>query len=245
MSILIVDDSLDDRLLLETFLKKAGFSELILADSARDAFRQLGLEEPTREVNHVDLVLMDVLMPEIDGIEACRRIKASGQFSDVPIIMITAQTEMEYLQSAFDAGAIDYITKPVNKVELLARVSSALTLKREMDQRKAREKEIIDIGSEIQQTLLQGQPPQDLPGIGVAAFTMQSLRIGGDFYDFFKHNDHCLDVIIGDVMGKGIPAALMGAAIKNRFVRAINHLIAKEGIGRIPEPEEIVRLVHS
>jgi len=92
MSILIVDDSLDDRLLLETFLKKAGFSELTLADSARDSFRQLGLEEPTREVNHVDLVLMDVLMPEIDGIEACRRIKASGQFSDVPIIMITAQT---------------------------------------------------------------------------------------------------------------------------------------------------------
>ena len=245
MSILIVDDSLDDRLLLETFLKKAGFSELTLADSARDSFRQLGLEEPTREVNHVDLVLMDVLMPEIDGIEACRRIKASGQFSDVPIIMITAQTETEYLQSAFDAGAIDYITKPVNKVELLARVSSALTLKREMDQRKAREKEIIDIGSEIQQTLLQGQPPQDFPGIGVAAFTMQSLRIGGDFYDFFKHNDQCLDIIIGDVMGKGIPAALMGAAIKNQFVRAINHLIAREGIGRIPEPEEIVRLVHS
>jgi sigma-B regulation protein RsbU (phosphoserine phosphatase) len=245
MRILIVDDSLDDRLLLETFLRKAGFSELTLADSAQDSFRQLGLEEPTREVYQVDLVLMDILMPEIDGIEACRRIKASEQFSDVPIIMITAQTEMEYLRSAFDAGAIDYITKPVNKVELLARVSSALTLKREMDQRKAREQEIIDIGSEIQQTLLQGHPPQDLPGIGVAAFIMQSLRIGGDFYDFFKHNDRCLDIIIGDVMGKGIPAALMGAAIKNQFVRAMNHLIVKEGIGRIPEPEEIVRRVHS
>ena len=245
MRILIVDDSLDDRLLLETFLRKAGFSELTLADSAQDSFRQLGLEEPTREVYQVDLVLMDIFMPEIDGIEACRRIKASEQFSDVPIIMITAQTEMEYLRSAFDAGAIDYITKPVNKVELLARVSSALTLKREMDRRKAREQEIIDIGSEIQQTLLQGHPPQDFPGIGVAAFTMQSLRIGGDFYDFFKFNDRCLDIIIGDVMGKGIPAALMGAAIKNQFVRAINHLIAKEGIGRIPEPEEIVRRVHS
>ncbi len=245
MSILIVDDSLDDRLLLETFLRKAGFPELILADSAQDSFSRLGLEGPAEEASRVDLVLMDIMMPEIDGIEACRRIKASEQFSDVPIIMITAQTEMEYLQSAFDAGAIDYITKPVNKVELLARVSSALTLKREMDQRKAREQEIIDIGSEIQQTLLQGQPPQDLPGIGVAAFTMQSLRIGGDFYDFFKHNDHCVDIIIGDVMGKGIPAALMGAGIKNQFVRAINHLIGKETIGRVPEPEEIVRLVHS
>ncbi|UCG11933.1 MAG: response regulator, partial [Deltaproteobacteria bacterium] len=122
MSILIVDDSLDDRLLLETFLRKAGFAELTLADSAQDSFRQLGLEAPTREVNQVDLVLMDIFMTEIDGIEACRRIKASGRFRDVPIIMITAQTEMEYLQAAFDAGAIDYITKPVNKVELLARV---------------------------------------------------------------------------------------------------------------------------
>ena len=169
MSILIVDDSLDDRLLLETFLRKAGFPELVLADSAQDSSSRLGLDEPAEEASRVDLVLMDIMMPEIDGIEACRRIKASGRFTDVPIIMITAQTEVQYLQAAFDAGAIDYITKPVNKVELLARVSSALTLKREMDQRKAREQGIIDIGSEIQQRLLQSQPPQDLPAINVNA----------------------------------------------------------------------------
>jgi len=82
------------------------------------------------------------MMPGLDGVEACRRIKAVERFRDTPIIMVTAMSEAGFLEAAFAAGAVDYLTKPVNRVELLARVRSALRLKREMDRRKAREQEL-------------------------------------------------------------------------------------------------------
>lgn len=91
----------------------------------------------------VDLILMDVMMPEISGIEGCRRFKETEGCKDIPIIAVTAEESQERLQSAFDAGAIDYIRKPLNKVELLARVRSALRLKSEMDSRKRHEEELV------------------------------------------------------------------------------------------------------
>ena len=102
----------------------------------------------------------------------------------------------------------------------------------------------IEIGSKIQQTLLLGQPPKNPAGMQMAAFTMASRQIDGDFYDFLNHNDRCVDVIIGDVMGKGIPAALLGAATKSSFLRALNRLHASSRHVLIPEPEQIVRSVH-
>lgn len=75
-------------------------------------------------------------MPEVDGVEATRRIKEIEALSDIPIIMVTASEKIETLQSAFDAGAIDFVKKPFNKIELLARVKSALKLKHEIDERK-------------------------------------------------------------------------------------------------------------
>ncbi len=245
MSILIVDDSSSHRLLLKTILENAGHSELILAESAQSALKQLRLDEPAEIIGEIDLILMDILMPEMDGIEACTLIKAKDQLRDIPIIMVTAENESKYLQSAFDAGAMDFITKPLNKVELLARVRSALTLKQEMDRRKAREHEILEIGSKIQQTLLLGQTPQYLPNVQVAALAIPSNRIDGDFYDFFNHNDRYLDILIGDVMGKGSPAALLGAATKSHFFRAIDHLILSSNQGKLPQPEEKVMSVHA
>ena len=136
MSILIVDDSLDERLLLKTFLRAAGHAELVIVESAREAFDHLRLDDDGPIETGIDLILLDITMPEMDGIEACRRIKAVPRLRDLPIVMVTAHTEVSELESAFAAGAIDYITKPLNKVELLARVRSALTLKQEMDSRR-------------------------------------------------------------------------------------------------------------
>lgn len=100
-------------------------------------------------------------------------------------------------------------------------------------------------GFRIQQMLLLTQPPTDVPGLEVAAVTMPSRRIDGDFYDFFRHENQTLDVIVADVMGKGVPAALLAAATKSNFLEALCHLIAMSRSGRMPEPKEIVTLAHA
>jgi sigma-B regulation protein RsbU (phosphoserine phosphatase) len=157
MSILIVDDSSSERLLLESFLKAKGHTNVVLTESPAQAFRHLGIHggpEGSRNGGmDVDLILMDIVMPDMNGIEACRQIKSFGDLRDVPIIMVTANAEMEDLQSAFAAGAMDYITKPVKKLELLARVGSALALKRETDARKLWEQQLIERNRELEKAL--------------------------------------------------------------------------------------------
>jgi sigma-B regulation protein RsbU (phosphoserine phosphatase) len=103
----------------------------------------------------------------------------------------------------------------------------------------------VEIGSKIQQTLLHGQIPRDCPGVKVAALSIPSQMIDGDFYDFIIPDAQCLDVISGDVMGKGIPAALVGAATKSSFLRAMSHLLSTSTRRRLPEPHEIVMFVHT
>jgi adenylate cyclase len=162
MSILIVDDSAGQRLLLSSLLKAEGYTALQTAQSAKEAFAKLGLAEngTTLQAVDVDLILMDISMPEMNGIAACQHIKAAEPLYDIPIIMVTSSNEDEDLQAAFSAGAVDYITKPANRVEMMARVRSALRLKKETDERKARERELLalthqlaDLNGRLQHTL--------------------------------------------------------------------------------------------
>jgi len=92
----------------------------------------------------VELVLMDIRMPEMDGIEACRRLKADPRFHDLPVLMVTAQPEDDELQVAFEAGASDYIRKPVHRAVLLTRVEAALRLQRELERGRARERDLLE-----------------------------------------------------------------------------------------------------
>ena len=149
MSILIVDDEPAIQRLLNIILQAAGHQDVRTADSARDAFEQLGLDQPDGP-SDIDLILMDITMQEIDGLEACRRIKAVPHLADIPIIIVTGRTEPEDLEIAFEAGAMDYVAKPFNRVALMARVQGALRLKQDLDRRKAREQELIDARAELE-----------------------------------------------------------------------------------------------
>ena len=147
MRILVIDDSEDGRDIAEAMLVAAGYEHVSTAGSAADAYRLLGIGEPATQPSGIDLVLLDIVMPEIDGIEACARIRRDQRYSSVPIIMVTSLGDTDSLANAFVAGATDYITKPLNRVELLARVRSALKLKAELDRREARELELMQLAS--------------------------------------------------------------------------------------------------
>jgi diguanylate cyclase (GGDEF)-like protein len=148
--ILVVDDSPDSRALIHLALREAGYADLQFADSAAGAFAALEMDAPVTTRPAVDLVLMDVQMPGMDGLEACRRIQAVVRLRDVPLIVVTAETEDETLQAAFAAGAVDYITKPLRTPELVARTRSALRLKEEMDWRKDREAQLLGLARELE-----------------------------------------------------------------------------------------------
>jgi len=146
MNILVVDDTEDSRELTVAALRSAGYEDVRGAASAAEAFQMLRLGN-TDGVPTADVVLLDIVMPEIDGIEACAHIRSRSGYLDVPIIMVTALDDMDSLANAFVAGANDYITKPINRIELTARVRAALRLKSELDQRRERERELLEFVS--------------------------------------------------------------------------------------------------
>lgn len=140
--ILLVDDSEDAREIALAALAEGEFDVVKAAASAEQAYELLGLDGDPDEPPAYDLVLLDIVMPGVDGVEACARIRSSRRYRDIPILMVSGQSDVEVLNQAFVAGANDYVTKPINPIELLARVRSSLRFKREIDRRHAREAEL-------------------------------------------------------------------------------------------------------
>ncbi|HBV98304.1 MAG TPA: hypothetical protein DEF36_14855 [Desulfotomaculum sp.] len=151
MSIMVVDDSSLIGRIIGSILNKAGYTDLLFAESATEAFKMLGINCPGSPPRmDIDLILLDIIMPNVNGIAACRIIKSTSYYKDIPVIMVTSLTDKEHLKEAFDTGAMDYVIKPVNEVDLLARIRSALKLKQEMDHRKEREKKLLELTKELE-----------------------------------------------------------------------------------------------
>jgi phosphoserine phosphatase RsbU/P len=244
MKILIAEDESVSRRLLERHLERWGH-EVVAVSNGAEAWELF-------QAGEFPIVISDWMMPRMDGLELIRRIRARQHSGYVYAILLTSKSQKEDIVAGMEAGADDFLTKPFDRDELRVRLragqrvveleSALLASLQDLEQARKRE---IEIGARIQQTLLLGQPPRHLPGVQVAALTVPSQQIDGDFYDFFVHHDQCLDVVVGDVMGKGVPAALLGAAIKSHFLRALSQLISLLDRGKLPEPEDLVRLVHA
>ena len=149
MGILIVDESRQDREALRAMLEAAGYRDLVMVDSAGAAYGALGLNQNTR--NTIDVILLDGQLSGTDGRVMCRRIKSSPALRDIPIIMVTTQTDPSDLQWAFAEGATDYVRKPVSKIEMLARMRSVLRYSEEIKRRKIREQELIEAARELEE----------------------------------------------------------------------------------------------
>ena len=145
MAILIVDDSAEERNLLRSLLGNEGYTEVLTAGSSRQAFQQLGLEDPALAAAGVDVILLDLAMPEMSGVETCAVINEHERLRDIPIIMMAGPAEAGALEEALAAGATDFIAKPPARLELLARVRACLRLKRAIDRRKALEQESFEV----------------------------------------------------------------------------------------------------
>src|SRR5262249_46801769 len=118
--VLIVDDVTKNLQVVGTMLRNAGF-EIMPTTSGAQALERVHAKLP-------DLILLDLMMPEMDGIEVCRRLKADPTSEPIPVIFLTASNEMEHLVQGFEVGAVDYITKPFNPPELLARARTHIEL---------------------------------------------------------------------------------------------------------------------
>jgi len=224
MTILIVDDSIVTRTFLTDMLHEAGYDNIIQAGSMEEVFARFCGEHQS-SCPLVDLVLLDIHLPGKSGIEGCRELKESDQFQDVPIIMISGLDQMNNLEAAFAAGSIDYLTKPPNRLELKVRVSSALKLKREIDGRKARERDLLHLTEQLEAANLELQRLSSRDGLtglanrqaGTDFLSREWLRAAREKkefsvimidIDFFKLYNDSHGHLAGDECLKKVAAAL-------------------------------------
>jgi sigma-B regulation protein RsbU (phosphoserine phosphatase) len=200
--ILIVDDEPLNADYLEQELESAGYVTLT-AGNGQEALARVQSDPP-------DLVLLDIMMPVMDGFEALRRLKADPVTQNIPVIVISAANDVQSVAKGIQLGAEDFLPKPFEPTILHARISSSLERKRLHDieqlylQSLQRE---FDIAREIQQGFLPAQLPQ-VDGWELAAYFKAAREVAGDFYDAFLLPDGQLVCVIGDVCGKGVGAAL-------------------------------------
>jgi sigma-B regulation protein RsbU (phosphoserine phosphatase) len=227
--ILVVDDSSDNRALLRRILEKSGYEALEAANGEEAIDRTLEALP--------DLILLDILMPKRDGFEACRLLKSDDRTASIPIIFLSALGESRDKIKGLEAGGADYITKPFDRGEILARVRTQLKISRltrellaanrELMEKQRRLDEDMKAAALIQQSLL----PTFLPDIESFQFAWKFLpseRIGGDIFDVFLLDEHHLGVYMLDVSGHGVPAALITVSVSQTLDAHLNVIPKKK-----------------
>lgn len=231
MAILIVDDNQVNLFVMEKILKNDQYERIITLQSAKELFDYL---DPSNApyCYEVSVILLDIMMPEMDGIEACRILKQNPQFKDVQVIFVTALEDKEKLSEALDVGGVDYLTKPINKIELLARIRVAKRLKAELDWHKNQESKIqyeMSLASRVQQSLL--SPPIEEEDILINASYLPSSNLAGDMYYWEKLDEYRYGVMLFDMMGHGVSASLVCMYISS---------VLREAIKNLKDPELVI-----
>ncbi|MFJ6277482.1 fused response regulator/phosphatase [Bacillus thuringiensis] len=244
MSILIVDDNPVNIFVIEKILKQAGYHDLVSLNSAQELFEYIQFGKDSSRHNEIDLILLDIMMPEIDGLEVCRRLQKEEKLKDIPIIFVTALEDANKLAEALDMGAMDYITKPINKVELLARMRVALRLKSELNWHKEQEENLrneLDLATQVQRNLLSSPLRED--HIKIEASYLPSFKLAGDMYYWYKIDENRYGIILLDVMGHGVSASLVCMFISSVLRETIKCLIDPELV--IKELNKYMTLLHN
>jgi serine phosphatase RsbU (regulator of sigma subunit) len=224
---LVVDDNEDNRYTLLRRLKREGYDDLTAAESGERALDLLA----TRAF---DLVLLDVMMPGLNGYQVLERMRADGRTRDIPVIMISAMDEIESVVRCIELGAEDYLSKPFNPILLRARVGACLEKKRMRDEllrHSLRMERELASAREIQLSMVPSDFPRPSAECALAVHgTLQPAReVGGDLYDCFRLDPQTLCLVVADVSDKGACAALFMARAKTAI-----RLLATQ-MGQTPE----------
>jgi len=202
-SVLLVDDNPMNLQVLFQTLENQG-CKMLIAKTGEMALSIAGKAHP-------NLILLDIMMPGIDGFEVCRRLKTDPDTEDIPVIFLSALGETEDKVKGLQLGAVDYISKPFQPEEVIARVNTHLTihrLKQEVQTQKDRLENELQVVSEVQRSLL----PKGLPeidGLKLAVSYETSRYAGGDYYDFAKLAGNRWGLLVADAEGHSAPAAVL------------------------------------
>lgn len=172
-----------------------------------------------------DLILLDVMMPEMDGYEVCTRLKADPSTREIPVIFLTGQTSAEDETRGFEVGAVDYVHKPFSPAVVKARVRSHILLRESRAQLAAQLLALnneLEMARQIQLSILPHTLPQ-LPGLEIIARFHPMTSVAGDFYDFVHIDDKHLGILIADVSGHGLPSALIASMLQVALTAQVAH----------------------
>lgn len=238
--ILVVDDNDDNRYTLTLYLDLEGYTDVEIGRDGEEAISLL-------KQKSFDLVLLDVMMPKVDGYQVLSWMKDENLLHDLPVIMISALNEINSIVRCIELGALDYLMKPFNPVLLKARITSSLEKKRLRDEINALLARLTD-ELEAARRLQLGMVPQIFPPptperpVEVFAMMEPAREVGGDLYDFFYCPDGTFCFLVGDVSGKGMPAALFMARARSLIRLAAELMRGPDGA--VADAADIVRLVN-
>lgn len=162
------------------------------------------------------LILLDVIMPQMDGYEVCSRLKADSRTRDIPVIFLTGKTDVADEARGFEAGAVDYIHKPFSPPIVTARIRTHLVL-RDAHETVARQLSAINSELELARQVQLAILPREVPclrGLDIAARYLPMASVAGDFYDFLPIDEQRVGMLIADVSGHGLAAALIASMLK-------------------------------
>ncbi|WP_448189299.1 PP2C family protein-serine/threonine phosphatase [Azospirillum sp. sgz301742] len=206
--VMIVDDNRVNRHLLMALLERGGIKHVEMAEDGNDALARMESFRP-------DLILLDLMMPNLDGFEMCRQLRADPRWKDLPVLVQSSLNRAEDRARAFAAGATDYVTKPINAMELLSRVRIHLqnrALVSDLQMYRCRTEAELDLARKMQERLMPSAErlaeSEAATGIAIDAHFAPSSELGGDFWDFRRDGQGRLVVYLVDFSGHGVGAAL-------------------------------------
>jgi sigma-B regulation protein RsbU (phosphoserine phosphatase) len=218
---LVVDDNDDNRFTLSMRLEALGYDNIVIAENGREALEKM-------RGGPIDLVLLDIMMPEMNGYQVLEHVKASPELRDLPVIMISALDEIDSVVKCIELGAEDYLTKPFNPTLLRARVGASLEKKRLRDEVRA-SRDRLQRELDTARALQLGMLPRVFPAwsseqpVEVYALMEPAREVGGDLYDCFYASPDLFCFLVGDVSGKGAPAALFMARTRSLVRMAVEY----------------------